>query len=339
MNFSQSKAINLPLNSCSNRVEHDSVVENFGQLETVSNLLAECKSIAIVEPLYFLKESRRLCDQCTLGKQWFDVFQLMLLGEKRDVRKKLILGHTDKRIADSTVVNKWYGAILMPTYSPSTLAVSLLMLSLRLCSSSNGELRRSWCPVPTLLHIVSTRRQEKQQNIDESLLDLGVFRVRHGRILRVEFYNSPNKVSQRWVKVLFISFTKSMRLDQATAWRQTNSRRKGWISAFVRAFPVLAFDLTLFNGAAITRFKPSSHSDGDTIPGSTSYSLNPRLMSLVARPLRCPTVLLKRRFGSRSSSLSWSSWRAVKGKFTVANLRYAGVCLMRTVEDLHQSEP
>ena len=62
-------------------------------------------AIGIVELLNLLKETRRLRDKRALDQKRLNVFEVVLLGERRDIREQLSLRDTDERIADSAYVS------------------------------------------------------------------------------------------------------------------------------------------------------------------------------------------------------------------------------------------
>ena len=77
------------------------------------------------------------------------------------------------------------------------------MLSLRLCSSSNEELRRLSSPAVTCLGAISIQKEETHRDTSKSLLGLGILEIRHGESLRVEIKRFGGiRASRRraWVK-------------------------------------------------------------------------------------------------------------------------------------------
>lgn len=122
------------------------------------DLLAERNSVAIIKFFDLFEQCWRLCHKSSLDKERLDLLQLVLLGKKRHVREEFSLWYIGERVTDPALYQyAVLGLDRKTTYSPSMLAISLLILSLRLCSSLYKELWRSWCPAVTCLKAVSMR--------------------------------------------------------------------------------------------------------------------------------------------------------------------------------------
>lgn len=94
------------LDSGGNRVHDDGEVQDPRLLEAMSALFAQGDLLGLIELVQLFEQERSLGDKCTLAQQSCLRLEAPTRRKVVNVRKELLLGDADKRVADSVKVSK-----------------------------------------------------------------------------------------------------------------------------------------------------------------------------------------------------------------------------------------